>query len=188
MVIARKGTYNMDFTEVTIGTEEIFDGRIINVRRDTVRLPDGNTATRELIAHPGGVAMAAVTDDGKMLMVRQYRIAAKKMMLEVPAGKLEYGEDPLECSVRELEEETGYQAANVVHLGEYYATPGYCEERINIYLATGLTKTQQHLDEGEFLSVEEMDIDELYEMVMNNQIDDMKTAVAILKAKAWKEQ
>jgi ADP-ribose pyrophosphatase len=174
----------MDFTETPIGTEHIFEGRVIKVRRDTVRLPDGNTATRELVGHPGGVAVAAVTDSRKMLMVRQYRIAAKEMMLEVPAGKLEYGENPLECGVRELEEETGYKAEHVEHLGEYYATPGYCEEKINIYMATGLKKTEQNLDDGEFLTVEQIDIDELYNMVMNNEIDDMKTAVAILKVKA----
>ena len=116
-------------------------------------------------------------------MVNQYRIAAKSMMLEIPAGKLEFGEDPLECGKRELIEETGYKANEFIHLGEYYATPGYCEEKLNIYLARNLEWVGQHLDEGEFLNVETYKLDDLYSMVMNNKIYDAKTAIAILKAK-----
>ena len=174
----------MDFTEKTTGVTEIYDGKIIKVRVEDILRPDGKPAKRELIGHPGGVGIIAVTDDGLVPTVTQYRIAARSMMLEIPAGKMEYGEDPLKCGIRELEEETGYKAEKVVHLGEYYATPGYCEEKINIYLATGLSKTNQHLDDGEFLTVEHIPLDKLYEMAMNNEIHDMKTALAIMKAKA----
>ena len=174
----------MDLFEKTLSVNDIFHGRIIYVHTDTVELPDGKTAARELIAHPGGVGVIAVDDDRQVFMVSQYRIAARSMMLEIPAGKLEYGENPLECGKRELIEETGYKAEEFTHLGAYYATPGYCEEVLNIYLARGLSVVGQNLDEGEFLNVKKYDLDELYRMVMDNEIHDAKTAIAILKAKA----
>ena len=166
----------MNFEEKTVSSEEIYDGKIIKVRKEKVELPDGRLAMRELIGHPGG--------DGKVFMVTQYRIAAKSEMLEIPAGKMEYGEDPLECGARELIEETGYKAEEFTHLGEYYATPGYCEEKLNIFLARKLTFVGQNLDDGEFLNVSKYSLDELYQMVMDNKIYDAKTAIAILKAKA----
>lgn len=174
----------MDYIEKTVSTTPIYDGRVIKVRVEDVELPDGSMSKRELIAHGGGVGVIAVNDKREVLMVNQYRIAARSMMLEIPAGKLEVGEDPLETGKRELIEETGYKAGNFVHLGEYYATPGYCEEKLNIYLATELEYVGQKLDEGEFLDVKVYTLDELYEMVMNNKIYDAKTAIAILKAKA----
>lgn len=173
----------MDFEEKTISKESIYDGRIIKVRKEMVKLPDGTVADRELIAHSGGVGVIAVDEDDKIFMVTQYRIAARDMMMEIPAGKLEYGEDPEECGRRELMEETGYKAKNMQYLGTYYATPGYCEERLHIYLATDLEFVGQHLDDGEFLNVSKHSIDELYNMVMDNKIYDAKTAIAILKAK-----
>lgn len=174
----------MDFEEKTLSVENIYDGKIIKVRKEQVELSDGRTSVRELIGHPGGVGVIAVDENRKVFMVSQYRIAARSMMLEIPAGKLEYGENPLECGKRELVEETGYRAKEFTHLGEYYATPGYCEEKLNIYLARGLEFVGQHLDEGEFLNVSKYDLDELYNMVMDNKIYDAKTAIAILKAKA----
>ncbi len=174
----------MDFEEKTLSVENIYDGKIIKVRRERVELPDGRTSMRELIGHPGGVGVIAVDENRKVFMVSQYRIAARSMMTEIPAGKLEYGENPLECGKRELIEETGYKANEFTHLGEYYATPGYCEEKLNIYLARDLEFVGQNLDEGEFLNVSKYDLDELYQMVMDNKIHDAKTAVAILKAKA----
>lgn len=173
----------MDFEEKTISSETVYDGKIIKVRREQVELDNGKTALRELIGHPGGVGVIALDDNNEAFMVTQYRIAAKSMMLEIPAGKLEYGEDPLDCGKRELTEETGYRASEFIHLGEYYATPGYCEEKLNIYLARGLEFVGQHLDEGEFLNVKKYSLDELYRMVMDNEIYDAKTAIAILKAK-----
>lgn len=171
----------MDFEEKTISTETIYDGKIIKVRREKVELQDGRIADRELVGHSGGVGIIAV-DNGQVFMVSQYRIAARSIMLEIPAGKLEYGEDPLECGKRELIEETGYRAEEFIHLGEYFATPGYCEEKLNIYLARGLSFVGQNLDDGEFLNVKKYSLDELYQMVMDNRIYDAKTAIAILKA------
>ena len=174
----------MDFEEKTIGTTPIYDGKIIHVRVDDVVLPNGKTAKRELISHGGGVGLLAVKDNGEVLMVEQFRIAAKSKMLEIPAGKLEKGEDPLECGKRELIEETGYKAGKIQFLGDYYATPGYCEEVLHLYLATELEFVGQHLDPDEFLNVKTYTLDELFDMVMNNKIYDAKTAIAILKAKA----
>ncbi len=173
----------MDFTEKTTASKEIYDGKVVKLRVEDVELPNGKKAKRELISHPGGVGIIAVDEDKNVLMVEQYRIAFRSMLKEIPAGKLEYGEDPLECGMRELEEETGMTAREYVHLGEYYPTPGYDEERINVYLARGLKKTHQHLDEGEFLNVSKVPLDELYKEVMDNKIHDAKTAIAILKAK-----
>lgn len=172
------------YAEKVLSTEKIFDGKIITVRVDSVELPNGNKSKREIVEHHGGVGMIAVTPEREVFMVTQYRIAAKSMMLEIPAGKLELGEDPLEAGIRELEEETGYKANKIVPLGVYYATPGYCEEKLSLYLATDLEFVGQHLDENEFLNVSKFPLDELYNMVMDNKIYDCKTAIAILKAKA----
>ncbi|MCI8520141.1 MAG: NUDIX hydrolase [Clostridia bacterium] len=172
----------MEFEEKTISSETVYDGKIINVRLEKVELQDGRIADRELVGHSGGVGIIAVDNDGQVFMVSQYRIAARSIMLEIPAGKLEYGEDPLECGKRELIEETGYSAEEFIHLGEYFATPGYCEEKLNIYLARGLKFVGQKLDDGEFLNVKKYSLDELYQMVMDNKIYDAKTAIAILKA------
>lgn len=118
-------------------------------------------------------------------MVRQFRPGAKRIMLEIPAGKLEYGENPAECGIRELAEETGYQAQTFKHLAEFYVTPAYDEEIINIYYASGLIGGTQHLDNGEFLNVEKIPFDKLYEMVINNEIEDAKTIIAVLKLKEF---
>ncbi|MDY3031749.1 MAG: NUDIX hydrolase [Clostridia bacterium] len=174
----------MEYYEKSIATKRIYEGRVINVRVDKVELPDGRISDREIVEHHGGVGVIPVTEDGEVFMVSQYRIAAGSMMLEIPAGKLEKGEDPLECGKRELIEETGYAGSEFIPLGEYYATPGYCQEKLTIYLARGLEWQGQNLDDGEFLNVKKYKLDDLYKMVMNNEIYDCKTAIAILKAKA----
>lgn len=173
----------MDFEEKTKAVKNIFDGKIIKVRVETVELPDGTTATREIVSHGGGVGVIAIDENNEVLMVSQYRIAARETVLEIPAGKLEKGEDPAECGKRELAEETGYEASELTYLGAYYATPGYCEEKLYLYLARGLKFVGQNLDDGEFLNVQRYKLDDLYNMVMENKIKDAKTAVAILKAK-----
>ena len=175
----------MDCKEKILSTkDDIFNGRIFKVKVHDIELPDGKPAKREIVEHHGGVGVIAVTPERDVFMVTQYRIAADEMMLEIPAGKLEKDEDPYDAGMRELEEETGYRTDKLEFLGEYYATPGYCTERLSIYLATNLEYTGQHLDPGEFLSVSKIPLDKLYEMVMNNEIRDCKTAIAILKAKA----
>lgn len=172
----------MDFTEKTIATRDIYKGRIVHLVEDTVVLPDGSEAGREMILHNGGVGVIALDEDKNVLMVTQYRKPYDEMVLEVPAGKLEKGEDPLEAGKRELSEETGYKAEEFTYLGKYYPTPGYCSEIISLYLARGLSYVGQNLDEGEFVIVEKIPLAKLVEMVMNNEIPDSKTAIAILKA------
>lgn len=172
----------MDFTEKTIATKEIYKGRIVHLVEDTVILPDGRKAGRELILHNGGVGVIALDENKNVLMVSQYRKPYDEMVLEVPAGKLEKGEDPKSAGMRELEEETGYRAETVTYIGKYYPTPGYCNEIISLYLAQNLTFVGQNLDPGEFVEVKKIPLDRLVEMVMNNEIYDSKTAIAILKA------
>lgn len=174
----------MDFEEKSYATNRIYEGQVLNLRVDDVLLPDGKKGKREIVEHNGGVGVIGVTQNREVYMVTQYRIAAGKMMLEIPAGKLEKGEDPLECGKRELIEETGYNGNNFEYLGTYFATPGYCQEKLHIYLATDLEWVGQNLDEGEFLNVKKYTLDELFDMVMKNEIIDCKTAIAILKAKA----
>ena len=178
----------MDLTEKTVSTEEIFDGKVVKLRIDKVELPDGSLQTREVISHPGGVGVIAMDDDDNVLMVKQFRPGAKGVLLEIPAGKLEYGENPEECGRRELSEETGFIANEFSHLAKFYVTPAYCEEIINVYSAKNLVKTGQHLDDDEFLNVEKIPFDKLYEMVLAGEIEDAKTVIAVLKLKAAKEE
>lgn len=175
----------MDLTEKTISTKEIFDGKVVKLRVDTVELPDGSMQTREVIRHPGGVGIIAIDNENNVLMVKQFRPGAKNVILEIPAGKLEYGENPEECGKRELSEETGFVANEFFHLAEFYVTPAYCEEIINIYFARDLVPSKQNLDEGEFLDVLKIPFDELYKKVMNNEIKDGKTIIAVLKLKEF---
>lgn len=175
----------MDVKEKIVSTKDIFSGRIFDVKLHDVTLPDGKAAEREVVLHHGGVGVIAVTEEREVFMVSQYRISADEIMLEIPAGKLEKHEnDPYAAAMRELEEETGYRAEKLIPLGTYYATPGYCSEKLTIYLADKLTYVGQHLDKDEFLNVTRIPLDKLYDMVMNNEIRDCKTAIAILKAKA----
>ena len=173
----------MNLTENTLDKVYVFKGRIINLRCDKVLLPNGNEATREVIEHPGGVCIAALTDENELLFVRQFRYPYKEVVLEVPAGKLNYGEDPLECGKRELLEETGAKAEKYTFLGELYPSPGYCGEIIYLYLAENLSFFDQKLDEEEFLEVERIPLDKAGQMVLNNEIADAKTQTVILKTK-----
>jgi len=172
----------MDFTEKTISSERIFSGRVINLRVDTVQTPGGGNATREIVEHPGGVGVIPINENNEVLMVRQFRKPVEDICLEIPAGKLNAGEDPLECGIRELEEETGYKAKNVQSLGNFYTTPGFSNEVLHIYMATGLYKGELNPDEDEFIQVEAIPLDKLHDMVMNGEIRDAKSIIAILKA------
>lgn len=171
----------MKLHEETVSSEVLYDGKIICVKKDKARLENGRIVTRELVSHPGGVCIVALNDQDQVYMVRQFRYPYHRVLLELPAGKLEPGEDPLECGKRELEEETGMTAASYENLGDFYPTVGYVDEVLYTYLATGLTKTAQHLDENEFLDVELIPLEKLYRMVMNGEIQDGKTQTAILK-------
>lgn len=171
----------MNLNEQPLSADYEYRGRIINLRVDTALLPNGSSATREVVEHPGGVCVAALTEDGCLLFVRQFRYPYQKVLLELPAGKLDPGEDPLEAGKRELREETGAEAARYESLGELYPSPGYCGEIIHLYAATGLTFGQMSPDEDEFLEVEKIPLEEAARMVLDNEIADAKTQAAVLK-------
>lgn len=175
----------MDYTETLYERLDGYKGLIINTHLDKVTLQNGGTSLREVVEHPGGVAVIPVDEDGYVYCVRQFRYPVGEHLLEIPAGKLEYGEEPMSCAVRELSEETGITAKIYTDLGKIYPSPGFCRETLYIYMATGLTCGIAHPDENEFLDVHKLHIDELHRMVMDNNITDAKTAIAILKAKAF---
>ena len=173
----------MELKEKTISSEEIFSGRILHIRRDTVELPGGGRSFREVVDHPGGVCVLALDDENRVLLVRQFRYPYEKVLTELPAGKLEIGEDPEQAALRELREETGAVPGTFQSLGELYPSPGYCGEIIRMYLARELTFGEAALDEGEFLNVERMDFARLVELVLSGEIRDAKTIAAALKTK-----
>jgi len=172
----------MIFEEKTRKSEMIYEGKILNLRRDTVEVVGGNTSEREIVEHDGGVALAAITDEGKMVMIRQYRQAAGRVLLEVPAGRREKGEDPKATAARELKEETGYTASDIKLLTRFFSTCGYSEEIIYIYLCRGLTPGETEFDEHEAIDTVEYELPELYSMVKSGEVEDAKTIIAILMA------
>ncbi len=170
--------------EIFLSREVIFEGRVFTVTKDIVALENGTQATRELTHHNGGACIVPYTDKGEIYMVRQFRYPFGKEVWELPAGKLEKGEDPFLAAQRELEEECGVTAKNYVSLGEFYPTVGYCTETIYMWVATDLTKTQMNLDEDEFLTPDTFPLETAYQMVMNGEICDGKTIAGILKLHA----
>lgn len=171
----------MDLTEKQLKAEYVFRGKIFNARVDEALMPDGKTAVREVVEHNGGVMVAPLDEDGNLYFVDQFRYPYFEVVTELPAGKLEKGEDPYEAGIRELKEETGAAAQNIVSLGKLYPSPGYCGEIIHLYLATGLSFGEQSPDEDEFLEVKKIHISKAVEMVMNGELPDSKTQVGILK-------
>ena len=170
-------------TETKTASELIFDGRILHLYRDDIELPNGKPAERELIRHIGAVCVIPVTDDGCAVMERQFRYPVGEVLLEIPAGKLDSkDEDHVEAARRELREETGYEAAEMIPLGKFYPACAYSDEAIWMYLAKGLTKGERHPDEDEFLDVELIPLKDLVPMVLNGEVPDAKTQIAILKA------
>lgn len=169
--------------EKNVSSEEIFDGKIIHVFNDTVELPDGNRASRELLRHIGAVCIIPVTDDGQVVVERQFRYPINKVITEIPAGKLDTkNEDRLLAAKRELREETGITADNWLDMGELYPACAYSDELINIYLATGLHFGERSLDDDEFLDIKKVPLKDLAQQVMKGEIADAKTQIAILKA------
>ena len=178
----------MEFFEKQVESKTVFEGMIVNVRQDVAELQNGNRAPREVVEHPGGVGIVPITKDNMVLMVRQYRYPMEEELLEIPAGKLGDGEDPFECAVRELSEETGCTAGKYVDLGAIYPSPGFCRETLYLYLALDLQHGEMHLDENELLSVEAVPIDILIEQIMANEIRDAKSVIGIMKAKMYLEK
>ncbi|MBQ7639333.1 MAG: NUDIX hydrolase [Clostridia bacterium] len=172
-----------DLTEKKLSSTEIFKGVLLHVFKDEVLLPDGGKGTREYIKHNGASCVVPVTDNGEVVMVRQFRYPFGRVLLEVPAGKLDCaGEDPAEAAKRELREETGAEAKELIFMGEYYPTCAYSTEIIYMYLAKGLTFGETDPDEDEFIETEKLPIEKLVKMVMDGEIKDGKTQAAILKA------
>lgn len=178
----------MAHTEEKLEGQTIYQGRIITVKQDTVRLENGKTTKREVVQHPGGAAIVPVGANGEVYMVRQYRYPMGRELLEIPAGKLEPGEDPFTAAVRELEEECGLRAEHFEDLHPIYPTVGYDTEVIHLYLATGLYRTQAHPDEDEFLDLVKYPLEELVTMILDGTIRDAKTAAGLLKVWAMRQR
>jgi ADP-ribose pyrophosphatase len=172
-----------ELRETVIKGGTIYDGRIIKLEKWSVRLPNGSEAEREIVLHNGAAAIVPVDRKGYVTLVRQFRVAIGRLMLEIPAGKLDFqGEDPFDCARRELEEETGLRAGKWQKLAHVVTTPGFCTERIALYLATDLTQAEQHTDHDEFLSLERMPLSEAIAKVLQGEIEDAKSCLGLLLA------
>lgn len=171
----------MELTEKTLSSKSVFDGRILHITLDEIELPNGKKSKREVVNHPGGVTVAAIDENNNLLFVRQFRYPYKEVVLELPAGKLEKGSTPLENGKRELMEETGAEGYSYISLGQLYPSPGYTSEIIHLYACKVKSQGSSNPDDGEFLNVEKIPLDKAVEMVLNNQIPDAKTQVAVLK-------
>ena len=167
-------------SEKPLSEDVVFSGRIFDVDRLRVQLPDGRMATRDVVRHPGAVAIVALTDDGRICLVRQYRTALGRVTVELPAGKLDPGEDPLECARRELEEETGMVAERMAFLTTIATSCGFADELIHIYMATGLSQGPSSPDADEFINVDLVELSELVDAVLDGRIEDAKTVVGAL--------
>jgi ADP-ribose pyrophosphatase len=172
--------------EEPLRSAQVYRGSFLDVRRDEVRLPDGATATREYIVHPGAVMIVPLLDDGRLVVERQWRYPLARTMLEFPAGKLEAGEPPLACAVRELAEETGYRAAEWARAGILHNAIAYSNEGIEVWFARGLTPGARQLDAGEFLDVDTASIEELDALSRTGELTDAKTLVGLLWLQNWR--
>ncbi len=172
----------MNFEEKTLDSKVVYEGKVVTVIRDDVEVADGHKSFREVVLHSGGVVVAALKDNNTILLIKQYRYPLKKVNLELPAGKLEIGENPDEACKRELEEETGYQAKQWQSLGFINTTPGICTEKLYLYLAKDLEFVGEHPDEGEILKCEEYNLSEVFKMINSGEINDAKTICTLFRA------
>lgn len=169
--------------EKTISSDRIYTGKVISLKVDTVEIENKGYQKREIVEHQGAVAIVALTDDDKVVLIKQFRKPIEQVIWEIPAGKLEIGETPRECAIRELKEETGYSAKNIKLIHKFFTSSGFSNQKIYIFLATGLTKGEHEFDEDEIIEKYEIDINEARNMVIKNEIEDAKTAIGILLAK-----
>jgi ADP-ribose pyrophosphatase len=167
--------------EIILSSEEIYNGRVVKLALHQVRLPNGEEAKREVVRHPGAVAIVAFDANGDVLLVRQFRLAAGKILSEIPAGTLNPGEDPLECAIRELQEETGYKPGKIEALGGIYVAPGYTTEYIHLFLATDLIESKLAQDIDEFLEVDHVPFKDALAMIERGDMPDGKSNVALLR-------
>ena len=178
-------------SEKTLDSKLIYDGRVVHLYLDTVQLPNGNSAKREIVRHPGAVAVVPLDADGNVILVSQYRHAAGRVLPEIPAGTLNPGEDPDVCAVRELQEEIGQKPGKLQKLEGIYLAPGYSTEYIHLYLATKLVESRLHMDEDEFIEVSRLSIDEVIRRIQTGEIADAKTISAIMMVRSlparWKK-
>lgn len=166
-----------------IKSETLFRGKVFDLQVDHIEYNSGNPGVREIAIHPGGAVVVPIKDDGRIIFVKQFRYPLQKVLLELPAGKLETGEDPLKCAVRELEEETGYKAREITKLGAIYTTPGFCTEILHIYMAKGLTPGNHNREEGEHgMEVLELTREEIEEKIRNGELVDAKSLSGLLMA------
>ena len=172
----------MNFEEKTLNSEVVYDGKVVTIIRDDVEVADGHKSFREVILHSGGVVIVALKDSETILLVKQFRYPIKQVVYELPAGKLEIGENPDEACKRELEEETGYQAKSWQSLGYINTSPGICTEKLYLYLATDLEFVGEHPDEGEIIKSYELKLSDVIEMINSGEINDAKTICAIYRA------
>jgi len=172
----------MELFEKEISREIVFNGRIFKTALCQAELPNKDVVSREITVHSGGVCILPIDDEGYAYFVRQYRYGAEKVLLEAPAGKLEYGEEPLPAALRELSEETGFTCANVVPMGVMYSSPAILTEKIYMFLALGLTGGKQHLDNDEFLEIKRIKLSDAFSMVMRGEIEDGKSQLLIMKS------
>jgi len=177
----------MELKEQLIDSKPVYAGKIFKVRQDRVRLPNGKEATRDVVEHPGAVAVVPVMPDGQFVLVRQYRHPVGQIMLEIPAGKLDPGEAPDVCARRELEEETGFQAGKLTKLTAFYSGPGFTDEILHLYLAEELTAADQKLDNDEFINVEYFSRNDLKEVIRKQEIIDAKTLIGLLMVGCFNE-
>lgn len=169
--------------EKTISSDRVYTGKVISLKVDTVEIERKGYQKREIIEHPGAVGIVALTEDNKVVLVKQFRKPIEKVLWEIPAGKLEKGESPKECAIRELKEETGYTANNIKLIHKFYTSAGFSNQRIYIYLATELIPGECKFDEDENIDIHHVDLYETYNMISKNEIEDAKTTIGILLAK-----
>ena len=173
----------VEFGEKQLSSELIYDGRVVKLFKDTVRLVNGNESVREIVRHPGAVAVVPITEDGEIVLVRQFRYPFGEVLTEIPAGKLDPGEEPEAAALRELSEETGAEAESLEYLGAFYSSVAIFDEVIHLYLARGLKFQKQHLDEDEFLEAKKIPFKDLERMVLTGEVNDAKTVVGVMRAK-----